>query len=205
MHSPDYLLLSVRQGRSRPDRNQSPGQVISVDAKLNFDDNAQFGQKDIFAMDVHEDTDPKEIEIHKYNLNYIAMEGNIGCLVNGAVWPWPPYMDIIKLNDEIPVNFLDEGGNAKEKQVLKTLQILTSDPNVKAILVNIFGEIVNFTTIADGIVNATKTIGLKVPLVVRLKGTNVDAAKKILEESGLMIESVHELEEAAKKTVRVLS
>lgn len=198
-----FVKVDATQIEINPLAETDDGRVISVDAKLNFDDNAQFRQKDIFAMDVHEDTDPKEIEAHKYNLNYIAMEGNIGCLVNGAGLAMAT-MDIIKLNGGSPANFLDVGGNVKEEQVLKAFQILTSDPNVKAILVNVFGGIVNCATIANGIVNATKTIGLKVPLVVRLEGTNVDAAKKILKESGLKIESAHDLDEAAKKAVKVL-
>lgn len=198
-----FNKVDATQIEINPLAETDDGRVISVDAKLNFDDNAQFRQKDIFAMEVHEDTDPKEIEAHKYNLNYIAMEGNIGCMVNGAGLAMAT-MDIIKLNGGSPANFLDVGGNVKEDQVLKAFQILTSDPNVKVILVNVFGGIVNCATIANGIVNASKTMGLKVPLVVRLEGTNVDAAKKILQESGLKIESAHDLDDAAKKAVNAL-
>lgn len=198
-----FLKVDATQIEINPLAETDDGRVISVDAKLNFDDNAEFRQKEIFAMDVHEDTDPKEVEASKYNLNYIAMEGNIGCLVNGAGLAMAT-MDIIKLNGGSPANFLDVGGNVKEDQVLKAFQILTSDHNVKAILVNVFGGIVNCATIANGIVNATKTIGLKVPLVVRLEGTNVDAAKKILKESGLKIDSAQDLDEAAKKAVKAL-
>ncbi|XP_065084937.1 succinate--CoA ligase [GDP-forming] subunit beta, mitochondrial-like [Ochlerotatus camptorhynchus] len=198
-----FVKVDATQIEINPLAETDDGRVISVDAKLNFDDNAQFRQKDIFAMEVHEDIDPKEVEAHKYHLNYIAMEGNIGCLVNGAGLAMAT-MDIIKLNGGSPANFLDVGGSVKEDQVLKAFQILTSDPNVKAILVNVFGGIVNCATIANGIVSASKIMGLKVPLVVRLEGTNVDAAKKILNESGLKIESAHDLDQAAKMAVKAL-
>ncbi|XP_058129036.1 succinate--CoA ligase [GDP-forming] subunit beta, mitochondrial isoform X1 [Anopheles ziemanni] len=196
-----FTKVDAVQIEINPLAETDDGRVISVDAKLNFDDNAQFRQRDIFAMEVHEDTDPKEIEASKYNLNYIAMEGNIGCLVNGAGLAMAT-MDIIKLNGGSPANFLDVGGSVKEEQVLKAFQILTSDPNVKAILVNVFGGIVNCATIANGIVSATKTMNLQVPLIVRLEGTNVNAAKKILQESGLKIDSAADLDEAARKAVQ---
>lgn len=176
------------------------GRVISVDAKLNFDDNAKFRQKEIFAMDDTSESDPKEVEASMYNLNYIAMDGNIACLVNGAGLAMAT-MDIIKLNNGSPANFLDVGGNVKEDQVLKAFQIIQSDPKVKAILVNVFGGIVNCKTIANGIVNATKVMGLKLPLIVRLEGNNVNEAKKILGESGLNIETAVDLDDAAKKAV----
>lgn len=198
-----FVKVDATQIEINPLAETDDGRVISVDAKLNFDDNAQFRQKDIFAMENHEDTDPREVEAHKYHLNYIAMEGNIGCMVNGAGLAMAT-MDIIKLNGGSPANFLDVGGSVNEDQVLKAFQILTSDPNVKVILVNVFGGIVNCATIANGIVNATKVMGLKVPLVVRLEGTNVDAAKKILKDSGLKIESAHDLDQAAKMAVHAL-
>lgn len=179
------------------------GRVISVDAKLNFDDNAKFRQQDIFNMDVVDEQDPKEVEASRYNLNYIAMDGNIGCLVNGAGLAMST-MDIIKLHGGSPANFLDVGGGVKEEQVLKAFEILTSDPKVKSILVNVFGGIVNCAIIANGIVNASKTIGLRVPLVVRLQGTNVDAARKILKDSGLPIQTAEDLDDAAKKAVASL-
>ncbi|XP_058058204.1 succinate--CoA ligase [GDP-forming] subunit beta, mitochondrial [Anopheles bellator] len=196
-----FTKVDAVQIEINPLAETDDGRVISVDAKLNFDDNAQFRQKDIFAMEVHEDTDPKEIEASKYNLNYIAMEGNIGCLVNGAGLAMAT-MDIIKLNGGSPANFLDVGGSVKEDQVLKAFQILTSDENVKAILVNVFGGIVNCATIANGIVSATKTMNLQVPLIVRLEGTNVNEAKQILKLSGLKIQSAVDLDEAAKKAVQ---
>lgn len=198
-----FVKVDATQIEINPLAETDDGRVISVDAKLNFDDNAQFRQKDIFAMDVHEDTDPREVEAHKYHLNYIAMEGNIGCMVNGAGLAMAT-MDIIKLNGGNPANFLDVGGSVKEDQVLKAFQILTSDPDVKVILVNVFGGIVNCATIANGIVNASKIMGLKVPLVVRLEGNNVDAAKKILNDSGLKIQSAHDLDQAAKMAVKAL-
>lgn len=180
------------------------GEVISVDAKLNFDDNAQFRQKEIFAMDVHEeDSDPREVEAAKYNLNYVAMDGNIGCLVNGAGLAMAT-MDIIKLNGGDPANFLDVGGGVKEDQVTKAFEILTSDPKVKGILVNVFGGIVNCATIANGIVAASKKLQLNVPLVVRLEGTNVTKAREILKNSGLPILTASDLDDAAQKAVAAL-
>lgn len=179
------------------------GRVISVDAKLNFDDNAKFRQQDIFNMEVVDELDPKEVEASKYNLNYIAMDGNIGCMVNGAGLAMAT-MDIIKLNGGSPANFLDVGGSVKEDQVQKAFQILTSDPKVKVLLVNIFGGIVNCATIANGIISASKTLGLNLPLVVRLQGNNVAQAVKILKESGLPIHSASDLDDAAKKAVEAL-
>jgi len=149
------------------------------------------------------ESDPREVEAAKFNLNYIGMTGNIGCLVNGAGLAMAT-MDIIQLYGGSPANFLDVGGTVQEHQVLQAFRILTSDPNVKAILVNVFGGIVNCATIASGIVNASKSIELKVPLIVRLEGTNVDAAKKILADSGLPIQSAHNLDEAAQKAVASL-
>lgn len=175
------------------------GRVISVDAKLNFDDNAQFRQKRIFEMEDTSESDPKEVEANKYNLNYISMEGgNIGCMVNGAGLAMAT-MDIIKLNNGNPANFLDVGGNVKEDQVLRAFQIITSDQNVKAILVNVFGGIVNCATIANGIVKATQSMSLKVPLIVRLEGNNVMEARKILADSGLNIQTASDLDDAARK------
>lgn len=179
--------------------------VISVDAKLNFDDNAQFRQKKIFEMEDTSESDPKEVEASKYNLNYISMEsGNIGCMVNGAGLAMAT-MDIIKLNNGNPANFLDVGGNVKEDQVLKAFQIITSDSNVKAILVNIFGGIVNCATIANGIVKATQSINLTVPLIVRLEGNNAVNARKILKDSGLNIQTATDLDDAAKKACAALN
>lgn len=151
-------------------------------------------------MDNHEEDDPREVEASKYNLNYIGMDGNIGCLVNGAGLAMAT-MDIIQLNGGKPANFLDVGGNVQEDQVLKAFQILVQDKNVKAILVNVFGGIVNCATIANGIVNASKTMKLNIPVIVRLEGTNVNAAKEILKNSKLAIETANNLDEAAAKAV----
>lgn len=198
-----FLKVDAVQIEINPLAETDDGQVISVDAKLNFDDNAQFRQQAIFDMDDASESDPREVEAAKYNLNYVAMDGNIGCLVNGAGLAMAT-MDIIKLHGSSPANFLDVGGNVKEDQVLRAFQILLSDKNVKGILVNVFGGIVNCATIANGIVNASKTINLKVPLVVRLEGTNVVEAKRILKESGLPIKSATDLDDAAQSIVAAI-
>lgn len=199
-----FKAVDAVQIEINPLAETDKGEVISVDAKLNFDDNAQYRQKDIFSMDVtEEDADPREVEAEKYSLNYVAMDGNIGCLVNGAGLAMAT-MDIIKLNGGEPANFLDVGGGVTEKQVLKAFQILTSDPKVKCILVNIFGGIVNCATIANGVVAASKTLNLNVPLVVRLEGTNVNEARKILQNSGLPIQTATDLDDAAQKAVAAL-
>merc|ERR1712168_1357004 len=176
----DCLQLEVNPLAETPE-----GKIYTADAKLGFDDNAQYRQKDIFDMEDTTESDPREVEAGKFNLNYVQMDGNIGCLVNGAGLAMAT-MDIIKLHGGEPANFLDVGGSVQEDQVKEALRIITEDDKVKAILVNVFGGIVNCATIANGIVNACKSINLKVPLVVRLEGTNVDNAKKIIEESKLM-------------------
>lgn len=195
-----FLKLDAVQIEINPLAETDNGQVISVDAKLDFDDNARFRHEHIFEMEDLSETDPKEIEASKYNLNYVAMDGNIGCLVNGAGLAMAT-MDIIKLNGGTPANFLDVGGNVKEDQVLKAFEILLADKNVKAILVNVFGGIVNCATIAHGIVNAFKKIKPEVPLIVRLAGTNAEQAKEILNHSGLAILSATNLDEAASLAV----
>jgi len=178
--------------------------IIAVDAKISIDDNARFRQKELFDDESTEDSHPREVEAAKANLNYIQMTGNIGCLVNGAGLAMAT-MDIIKLYGGDPANFLDVGGNVNEGQVTEAFRILTSDPNVKCILVNVFGGIVNCATIAGGVIAACKNIGLKVPLVVRLEGTNVDAAKELLAKSGLAILSATDLDDAAQQAVKCLS
>ncbi|XP_059223669.1 succinate--CoA ligase [GDP-forming] subunit beta, mitochondrial isoform X2 [Stomoxys calcitrans] len=199
-----FKAVDAVQIEINPLAETDKGEVISVDAKLNFDDNAQYRQKDIFAMDIsEEESDPRELEASKYNLNYVAMDGNIGCLVNGAGLAMAT-MDIIKLNGGEPANFLDVGGGVKENQVLKAFEILTSDPKVKGILVNVFGGIVNCATIANGVVAASKKLSLNVPLVVRLEGTNVDEARQILKKSGLAIQTATDLDDAAQKAVTAL-
>ncbi|PNF28874.1 Succinate--CoA ligase [GDP-forming] subunit beta, mitochondrial, partial [Cryptotermes secundus] len=179
-----FQSVDALQMEINPFVETDKGDVISVDAKLQFDDNAQFRQRDIFSLEDVSETDPREVEAAKAKLNYIPMSGNIGCLVNGAGLAMAT-MDIIKLHGGEPANFLDVGGGVQEDQVFKAFQILTSDPNVKAILVNVFGGIVNCATIANGIVNASLNLKLNVPLIVRLEGTNVNEAKQILSTSGL--------------------
>lgn len=199
-----FKAVDATQIEINPLAETDTNEVIAVDAKLNFDDNAEYRQKDIFAMHTaEEDTDPREVEAAKNNLNYVAMDGNIGCLVNGAGLAMAT-MDIIKLNGGEPANFLDVGGGVKENQVLKAFQIVTSDPKVKAILVNVFGGIVNCATIANGVVAASKTLNLRVPLIVRLEGTNADQARKILKDSGLAIQTAVDLDDAAHKAVAAL-
>ena len=198
-----FLKVDAVQVEINPLVETPQGDVVNVDAKIGFDDNAKFRQKEIFDVEDTTESDPREVEAAKFNLNYIGMTGNIGCLVNGAGLAMAT-MDIIQLYGGSPANFLDVGGTVQEYQVLQAFKILTSDPNVKAILVNVFGGIVNCATIASGIVNASKSIELKVPLIVRLEGTNVEAAKKILADSGLPIQSAHNLDEAAQKAVASL-
>jgi len=180
------------------------GDVVSVDAKLNFDDNAEYRQKEIFAMDDISEKDPREVDAASYNLNYIGMTGNIGCLVNGAGLAMAT-MDIVKLHGGDPANFLDCGGGVQEDQVYHAFRILTEDKNVRCILVNVFGGIVDTATIANGIVNACRSINLEVPLVVRLEGNNVDEAKRIIAESGLPVQSASSMGDAAQKAVAALS
>lgn len=196
-----FLKVDAVQIEINPLAETDDKKVIAVDAKLNFDDNAEFRQKRIFEMEDTTEIDPKEIEASKYNLNYVAMDGQIGCLVNGAGLAMAT-MDIIKLYGSSPANFLDVGGNVKEDQVLKAFEILLADRNVKAILVNVFGGIVNCAIIARGIVSAFKAINLKIPLVVRLAGTNAAEAKQILQESGLAIQSASNLDDAAILAVK---
>jgi len=176
------------------------GGVLALDAKFNFDDNALYRHKEILEMrDVHEE-DPREVEASKFNLNYIGLEGNIACLVNGAGLAMAT-MDIIKYAGGAPANFLDVGGGASEQQVAEAFKILVADQNVKAILVNIFGGIMRCDVIAQGIINAVRAVSLPVPLVVRLEGTNVATGKKLLQESTLPIQAASDLAEAARMVV----
>ncbi|KAI8873060.1 succinate-CoA ligase [Ramicandelaber brevisporus] len=174
--------------------------VVAMDAKLNFDDNALFRQKDVAALRDPSQEDPREVKAEKVDLNYIGLDGSIGCLVNGAGLAMAT-MDIVKLNGGEPANFLDVGGSATAQQVTEAFKIISEDPAVKAILVNIFGGIMRCDVIAEGIIQAVKNLGLNLPLVVRLQGTNVDAAKKMLSESGMKIISEDNLDEAARKAV----
>jgi succinyl-CoA synthetase beta subunit len=175
-------------------------EVMALDAKFNFDDNAMFRHPDILAYRDITEEDPREVEASKFGLNYIGLDGNIACLVNGAGLAMGT-MDIIQYAGGKPANFLDVGGGANEEQVTEAFKILVSDKNVKAILVNIFGGIMKCDTIAQGIINAVKAVSLPVPLVVRLEGTNVAAGKKLLEESNLPIIAADDLADAARKVV----
>jgi succinyl-CoA synthetase beta subunit len=179
------------------------GQLICLDAKVGFDDNALYRQSALVALRDVTEEDAKEIEASKYDLNYVALDGTIGCMVNGAGLAMAT-MDIIKLYGSAPANFLDVGGSATKEKVAAAFQIITSDPNVKGILVNIFGGIMRCDVIAEGVVAAVKDSGLKVPLVVRLEGTNVELGKKIIAESGLNVVSADDLDDAAQKIVKAV-
>ncbi len=179
------------------------GELICLDAKVGFDDNALYRHPDILALRDLTEEDEKEIEASKYDLNYVALDGTIGCMVNGAGLAMAT-MDIIKLYGEAPANFLDVGGGATAEKVAAAFKIITSDPKVKGILVNIFGGIMKCDVIAAGVVAAVKEVGLQVPLVVRLEGTNVELGKKILGESGLNVIPADDLDDAAQKIVKAV-
>jgi succinyl-CoA synthetase beta subunit len=176
------------------------GEVLALDAKFNFDDNALFRHKDIVAMRDPDEEDPRENEAKEFDLSYIALDGSIGCMVNGAGLAMAT-MDIIKQQGGEPANFLDVGGGADEKKVTAAFKIILKDPAVKAVFVNIFGGIAKCDVIANGVVAAARQVGLKVPLVVRLEGTNVDLGKKILAESGLAITTADDMLDGARKIV----
>ena len=176
------------------------GDVIALDAKMNFDDNALYRQPEIAEMRDEDEEDPTELEASKHELNYIKLDGSIGCMVNGAGLAMAT-MDIIKLYGADPANFLDVGGGATKDRVTTAFKIILSDPNVEGILVNIFGGIMRCDVIAEGVVAAAREVSLQVPLVVRLEGTNVDLGKKILSESGLAIITADNLADAAEKIV----
>lgn len=179
------------------------GDVIALDAKMNFDDNALFRHKDIAELRDPDEEDPAELEAAQYDLNYIKLDGNIGCMVNGAGLAMAT-MDIIQLNGGSPANFLDVGGGATKEKVTEAFKIILKDDNVEGILVNIFGGIMRCDVIAEGVVAAAREVALSVPLVVRLEGTNVDLGKKILAESGLPILSADDLGDAAEKIVKAV-
>jgi len=180
------------------------GEVLALDAKFNFDDNALYRQPEIAAMRDIAEEDPREVEASKHGLNYIGLDGNIACLVNGAGLAMAT-MDIIKFYGGNPANFLDVGGDATEEQVTEAFKILISDKSVQTILVNIFGGIMKCDIIAQGIINAAKTVKLSVPLVVRLEGTNVERGKQLLKESGLALIAADDLADAAQKAVGAAS
>jgi succinyl-CoA synthetase beta subunit len=180
------------------------GEVMALDAKMNFDDNALFRHKDVEALRDEDEEDAAELEAGKHSLNYIKLDGNIGCMVNGAGLAMAT-MDIIKHYGGQPANFLDVGGGATKERVTTAFKIILSDANVEGILVNIFGGIMRCDTIAEGVVAAAREVSLHVPLVVRLEGTNVDLGKKILAQSGLPIVSADNLADAAEKVVKAVA
>ena len=179
------------------------GSLKCLDAKMGFDNNALYRQPDIMALRDETEEDPKELAASKFDLNYIALDGEIGCMVNGAGLAMAT-MDIIKLYGAEPANFLDVGGGATKEKVTEAFKIITSDPNVKGILVNIFGGIMRCDIIAEGVLAAVKEVGLKVPLVVRLEGTNVELGKEIIRNSGLNVIAADNLSDAAQKIVKAV-
>ena len=193
----DATLIEIN-----PLAETNTGQVMVCDAKLNFDDNAEFRQQDVFKHRDRKQEDPREVEASQYDLNYIGLDGSIGCLVNGAGLAMAT-MDIIQLHGGSPANFLDVGGGASEAQVCKAFEILNADAKVRAILVNIFGGIMRCDVIANGVVAAAQSINLKKPIVIRLQGTNVDEAKSIIESSGFRMIVADDLDDAATKAVRI--
>jgi len=195
----DAAMVEVNPLITTPD-----GKVLALDAKVSFDDNALFRHPDIVALRDLNEEDPKEIEASKFGLSYIALDGNIACLVNGAGLAMST-MDIIKHYGGSPANFLDVGGGASKDQVQAAFKIILTDPNVKGIMVNIFGGIMDCNTIATGVVAAARELGLKMPLVVRLEGNNVAAGKKTLAESGLKLESADTMADAAQKIVKLVA
>jgi|Transcript_8297 succinyl-CoA synthetase beta subunit len=187
-----------------PLAEDSAGTLLAADAKLGFDDNAGFRQKDIFLQRDESQEDPRDVAAEKWDLNYIGLDGSIGCMVNGAGLAMAT-MDIISMHGGSPANFLDVGGSAKKEQIVEAFKIITADSNVKALLVNIFGGIMKCDVIAEGIVAAVKEVGLEIPLIVRLEGTNVAIGKEIIDSSGLNITSADDLDDAAKKAVAAIS
>jgi succinyl-CoA synthetase beta subunit len=177
------------------------GELVALDAKMSFDDNALFRHPDVSALRDLNEEDPKEIAASQFDLSYIALDGNIGCMVNGAGLAMAT-MDIIKHVGGAPANFLDVGGGATAEKVTEAFKIILADPNVRAVLINIFGGIMRCDVIATGVVAAARQINLTLPLVVRLEGTNVDLGRRMLAESGLNIESATDMADAARQVVR---
>jgi succinyl-CoA synthetase beta subunit len=180
------------------------GDLVALDAKMNFDSNALYRQPKVVELRDLDEEESAEIEAKKFDLSYVKLDGNIGCMVNGAGLAMAT-MDIIKLYGKEPANFCDVGGGAGKEKVAAAFKIITADPKVEGILVNIFGGIMKCDVIAEGVVAAVQEVGLKVPLVVRLEGTNVELGKKILNESGLAITAADDLDDAAKKIVAAIN
>lgn len=199
-----YIESDASLFEINPVLKTSDDKIIAVDAKVNLDENALFRHPDLAQLRDIQEEDPIEVEAGEAGLNYVKLDGNVGCMVNGAGLAMAT-MDMIKLSGGEPANFLDVGGTANAERVEKGFRIILKDPNVKAILVNIFGGIVRCDRVAQGIIDAYKKIGeIPVPIIVRLQGTNAEEAKKLIEESGLKVHSVVELEEAAQKVQEVL-
>jgi len=194
----DMEMLEINPLIVTPD-----GKLKCLDAKMGFDGNAMYRQPDIAALRDETEEDPKELAASKFDLNYIALDGEIGCMVNGAGLAMAT-MDIIKLYGAEPANFLDVGGGATKEKVTEAFKIITSDPNVKGILINIFGGIMRCDIIAEGVIAAVKEVGLKVPLVVRLEGTNVELGRDIIRNSGLNVIAADDLSDAAEKVVKAV-
>jgi succinyl-CoA synthetase beta subunit len=194
----DMEMLEINPLIVTPD-----GNLKCLDAKMGFDGNALYRHADIMALRDETEEDPKELAASKFDLNYIALDGEIGCMVNGAGLAMAT-MDIIKLYGAEPANFLDVGGGATKEKVTEAFKIITSDPQVKGILVNIFGGIMRCDVIAEGVVSAVKEMGLKVPLVVRLEGTNVEEGKAIINNSGLNVIAAENLKDGAEKIVKAV-
>lgn len=193
----DCTLLEIN-----PLAETNEGEVICMDAKINIDDNSLFRHPELAAQRDLSQEDPRDVKAAEHDLNYIGLDGNIACLVNGAGLAMAT-MDIIKLHGGSPANFLDVGGGASEKQVMEAFKLITSDPNVKSILVNIFGGIMRCDIIAQGIVGAARTLGLTVPVVIRLQGTNAEKASSIIESSGLKLMAENDLDAAAERAVNI--
>lgn len=187
-----------------PLAEDSNGNLIAADAKIGFDDNASFRQLDVHEQRDHTQEDLREVAAGKWDLNYIGLDGNIGCMVNGAGLAMST-MDIISLRGGSPANFLDVGGSAKVDQIKAAFEIITADPAVKAVLVNIFGGIMKCDIIAEGIIEASKALDLKVPVIVRLEGTNVERGKQLLDDSGLSLITADDLDDAAQKAVAAIA
>ncbi len=199
-----YIDLDASLVEINPFLLTEDGELYALDAKLNFDDNSLFRHKEYAELRDLNEEDPLEIEASKYDLNYIKLDGNIGCMVNGAGLAMAT-MDIIKLAGGEPANFLDVGGGASEERVENAFRILLSDKNVKAVLINIFGGIVRTDMVASGVVAAARNIGIKVPVVVRLEGTNVEKGREVIEQSGLGFVTASGMKDAAEKVVALVS
>lgn len=198
-----YTAIDASLAEINPLVVTKEGDVIALDAKMNFDDNALYRRPDVLVLRDLDEEAPLEIEASKYNLNYIKLDGNVGCMVNGAGLAMGT-MDIIKLAGGDPANFLDVGGGANKETVANGFKIILSDPNVKAILINIFGGIVRCDRVAQGVIDAAKEVKVELPIVVRLEGTNAPEARKLLAESGLHFEVASSLADAANKVTAVL-